>query len=219
MPSTEAIRFNMAIKPLLLGALQTALNQTLSMDTQHKALLAPLDGKVIAVTLTPFNETFYLCPSADNIHLLDTCPTPADTHLTGSLWALGLMGLSGNPMRSFFSGTVTITGDMQAGRHFQALFAKLNIDLESQLARYTGQRAAAQMAGLFRAGQRWGSESLDTFRLNAAEFLQEETRDLPAVAEMDSFYHQVDDLRLAFDRLNSRVGQLEAILNTQPIEP
>lgn len=199
----------MVIKPLLLGVLETAFREYLALDANSPALLAPLAGKVIAVTVTPFNETVYLCPAADTIQLLDVYPGEPDTQLTGSLLALGLMGVSDKPMRSIFAGDVVIDGDMHTGRRFQELFAKLDINLEGKLARYTGERFAHNFSQFFRAGQEWSKETLETFRLNAAEFLQEETRDLPAVPEADMFYQHIDDLRLDFDRLQSRVERLE----------
>lgn len=62
---------------------------------------------------------------------------------------------------------------------------------------------------LFRA---WHEETLKTFKLNTVEFLQEETRDLPASAEVEMFYQQVkklehDTLRLAeqLNRLDEKV--------------
>ena len=115
------------------------------------------------------------------------------------------MGLSSKPMRSIFSGEVKIEGDMNTGRKFQELFAKLDIDLEKQLARYTGDSIAHNISQFFRTGQEWSKESIETFRLNASEFLQEETRDLPARPEIDIFYAQVDKLRTDFDRLQSRI--------------
>ena len=214
MPFTEVIKFSMIIKPLLMSALETALNKFLEMDQNRAVFLAPLSGKIIAVTLLPFNETIYLCPTSDSIQLLDYSPDQPDTQLTGSVFAFGLMGLSSKPMRSIFSGEIKIEGDMQTGRKFQELFAKLDINLEQQLARYTGDTIAHNISQFFRAGQNWSKESIETFRLNASEFLQEETRDLPAVPEADLFYAQVDDLRTDFDRLQSRVERLEnALLN------
>ena len=82
----------MVIKPLLLSALETALNKYLALDQNSGVFLATLAGKVIAVTITPFNETIYLCPSTDSIQLLDQCPEQPDTYLTGSVLALGLNG-------------------------------------------------------------------------------------------------------------------------------
>ena len=204
----------MVIKPLLMSALEAAFNKFLEMDQNSAVFLAPLSGKIIAMTLLPFNETIYLCPTSDSIQLLDYSPNQPDTQLTGSVFAFGLMGLSSKPMRSIFSGEVKIEGDMQTGRKFQELFAKLDINLEQQLARYTGDTIAHNISQFFRAGQNWSKESIETFRLNASEFLQEETRDLPAVPEADLFYAQVDELRTDFDRLQSRVERLEnALLN------
>jgi len=202
----------MAIKPLLIGALETALNQYLALDENHSVFLAPLVGKTIAVTVQPFAETIYLCPTAESIQVLDYSTDQADTHLTGSIISLGLMGLSGKPMRSVFSGEVIIEGDMHTGRKFQELFAKLDIDLEKKLAQYTGDNIAHNISRFFRTGQNWSRDTLETFRLNLAEFLQEETRDLPAAPEIDIYYHQVDGLRLDFDRLQSRISRLENIL-------
>jgi ubiquinone biosynthesis protein UbiJ len=198
----------MAIKPLLAGVLETALNQYLSLDPDSCYFLEPLAGKVIAVTILPFNETVYLCPTTESIQCLDHFVGEPDTRLTGSIWALGLMGLSSKPMRSIFSGEVKIEGDMHTGRKFQELFDKLDIDLEEKLSHYTGDIIAHQIGRLFRTGQRWGKDSIETFRLNAAEFLQEETRDLPAAPEMDIFCRRVDELRSDFDRLSSRVERL-----------
>ena len=153
----------MVIKPLLMSVMEAALNKYLSLDQNSGEFLAPLAGKVIAMTITPFNETIYLCPSSDAIQLLDYSPEPPDTQLTGSVFALGLMGLSSKPMRAVFSGEVTIVGDMNTGRKFQELFAKLDISLERQLARYTGDTVAHNISQFFRAGQDWSKESVETF--------------------------------------------------------
>lgn len=214
MPYIEVTNFKpMTIKPLLIGILESALNKYLSLDTNSGSMLAPLAGKVIAINVQPFDETIYLCPTADSIQLLDQFPEQPDTLLTGSLAALGLMSLSATPMRAIFSGEVKIEGDIRAGQKFQELFAKLDINLEQQLASVTGEIFAHNISQLFRAGRNWSNESAETFKLNAAEFLQEETRDLPAKAEVDIFCQQVDDLRTDFDRLQSRIARLDETLH------
>ena len=211
MPFTEVIKSSMVIKPLLMSALETALNKFLALDQNSSSFLAPLAGKIIAVNISTFNETIYLCPTNNSIQLLDYSPDQPHTQLSGSVFALGLMGLSSKPMRSIFSGEVKIEGDMNTGRKFQELFAKLDINLEQQLARFTGDTIAHNISQFFRAGQNWSKESIETFRLNASEFLQEETRDLPAGPEVDIFYRQIDELRTDFDRLQSRVERLEKL--------
>lgn len=205
----------MSIKYLLINTLETAINHYLSLDRNVSLFLTPISGKIIAVTIEPFNETLYLCPAPDSIQLLDYSPEPADTQLTGSLFALGLMGLSANPMRTVFSGEVKIEGDMHTGRKFQALFANLDINLEPKLARLTGDATAHRISRFFRSGRDWSRDAIETFRLNLSEFLQEETRELPAAPETDIFYRQVDELRTDFDRLQSRIERLENILDAK----
>jgi len=200
------------LKSLLIGTLQAAFNQYLGLDPNSGSLLAPIAGKTIAVTITPFNETFYLCPHVDAMHLLSDCPGAIDTQVSGSLFALGLMGLSKNPMQTIFSGQVKIEGDMRVGRKLQELFGKLEINLEPAIARYVGDKNAQFLSRFFNAGKDWSEESLETFRLNVSEFLQEESRDLPPAPEIDVFYRQVDSLRLDFDRLDSRVERLQGFL-------
>lgn len=203
----------MVIKPLLIGVLESALNKYILLDQNSSLMLTPLAGKVIAINIQPFDETIYLCPSKDSIQLLNQFPDQPDTILTGSLSTLGLMGLSATPMRALFSGEVTIEGDISTGQKFQELFAKLDINLEPQLAKFTGETIAHNISQFFRTSKEWSKESLETFRLNAAEFLQEETRDLPAKPEMDIFCQHVDELRTDFDRLQSRIERLENFQN------
>ncbi|CAG1020358.1 partial Ubiquinone biosynthesis accessory factor UbiJ, partial [Methylococcales bacterium] len=130
------------IKPLLIGALETAFNGYLGLDEHLEQLLAPMAGKVIAVHITPFNETLYLCPAHDRIQFLENYAGEVDAGLSGSLSALGLMGLSATPMRALFKGEVRIEGDTQLAHKLQRLFEKLDINLEAKLARYTGDSFA-----------------------------------------------------------------------------
>jgi ubiquinone biosynthesis accessory factor UbiJ len=202
----------MLIKPLLIATLETALNRYLALDNNKEDLLIPLKGKVIALIIQPFNETLYLCPTGDSIQIIDQTTEKPETTISGSVWALGLMGLSAKPMRSVFSGEIKIEGDIHTGKQFQELFKKLDIDLEGLLAQYAGADLASRISQFFRSGQEWGKETIETFKLNTAEFLQEETRDLPAKPEIDIFYKQVDGLRNHLDRLNSRVERLADII-------
>ncbi len=199
----------MIIKPLLTSTMETALNQFLSLDQDTSLFLKPMAGKVIAIKVLPFNETIYLCPTEDKIQLLESYTLEVDATISGTLSALGLMGFSSTPMRSIFNGEVKIEGDTQLAHKFQQLFDSLDIDLEEKLSQFTGDIIAHKIGNLFRAGQQWTEESIETFKLNSKEFLQEEIRDLPAGPEADIFYQQVDEIRSDFDRLSARIEQLK----------
>jgi ubiquinone biosynthesis protein UbiJ len=198
------------IRPLLIGALETGLNAYLGLDEQLEQLLAPMVGKVLAIHITPFNETLYLCPTHDRIQFLENYTGEADTCLSGSLAALGLMGLSATPMRSLFKGEVRIEGDTLLAQKLQRMFEKLDINLETKLARFSNDDFAQRVSQLFRASRDWTQNTLTSFRLNLEEFLQEETRDLPAKAEAELVFQAIDAARSDLDRLNARIERLFA---------
>jgi ubiquinone biosynthesis protein UbiJ len=220
---TEAISFNFkesntvvtSVNTLAIGALETALNQYLSLDKHLDSLLAPLAGKVIAIKITPGPHIIYCCPTPKSIQLLETYHGEINATLSGSLSALGLMGLSATPMHALFKGEVRIEGDMELARKLQNLFAKLDIDLESNLAVYSGETFAKRLFKLVNSSRHWGQQSLNTFRDNLQEFLQEETRDLPAQAEAELLFQQIDACRSDFDRLQARFHRLDLALNAR----
>ncbi len=200
----------MQFKPLVISVLETALNAYLSLDDNIDTLLTPMAGKVIAVYIEPFAQTIYVCPGEQRIQLLEAYQGTVDASLSGSLSALGLMGLSATPMRSLFKGEVRLDGDTQLARKLQRLFEKLDINLESKLARYTGDVFAQRLSGLFRGSHNWTQQTLHSFRLNLEEFLQEETRELPAKAEAEILFQQIDLCRNDGDRLEARIARLES---------
>ncbi|WP_445368072.1 ubiquinone biosynthesis accessory factor UbiJ [Methylomonas sp. BW4-1] len=203
-----------SVKSLLISALETALNRYLALDDHIEQYLTPMAGKVIALHVTSFDSSLYLCPTTQGMQILESYPGTVDATLSGSLSALGLMGLSATPMRSLFKGEVRIDGDAQVARRLQRLFEKLDINLESKIARYTGDAFAQRLGQLFRGSRDWTQHTLTTFRLNLEEFLQEETRELPAKSEAELFFRDIDTCRSDCDRLDARLARLEAAIQT-----
>lgn len=205
----------MTIKPLLISAFETALNKYLSLDEDVALFLQPLAGKIIAVTIQPFNETLFLCPTPHSIQIIDFYEGTIDTTLSGSLAAFGLMGLSSTPARSFFSGEVVISGDLSIGHQFQKLFEQLDIDLEESLSHFTGDVIAHKVGQFFRSSNQWHQENFTSLQLNIKEFLQDETQDLPPAPEINILSEQVDQIKEDFDRLEARINRLGTQLKEQ----
>jgi ubiquinone biosynthesis protein UbiJ len=200
---------------LFSSSLSDALTHYISLDPDAAIWLAPLSGKVIAINLQPFNQLTYLQVHDNGLQLLEEFQGEADTTLSGSPIAFGLMGLSKNPMRSLFSGEIEISGDSHTGRQFQKLFKHLNIDWEEQLSKVTGDVAAHKISNQLKSVQAWASESAETFNLNSGEYLQEETRDLPAKPEVEQFFDKVDQLRADSDRLQARLNRLQQLTESK----
>ncbi|TAN47606.1 MAG: sterol-binding protein [Methylococcaceae bacterium] len=195
---------------LLVGVLETALARYLALDSDSTRLVAPLDGKTIALVLEPFEWTLYLCPGGGTVQLLPECLGTVDVTLRGSPWAFTRLSLSDDPRQALFGGGVTVTGDMDVAKRLQTLFTRLDIDWEEHLSQLTGDFAANSLGRALRSGRDWWRETRRTFRLNLAEYLQEESRDLPAVSETEFFCAEVDRLRADADRLEARIARLKA---------
>lgn len=198
----------MLIHSLLLTTLETALSHFTRLDPDAALFLEPLNGKIIQLDLLNPDFTLFLCPTADNIQILESYQAIPDTCLQGSVMDFAVMGLRHRPMDSLFAGKITVSGDVKTGRDFQNLFERLEIDWEEQISRLTGDVIGHQIGRIFRSARNWSRESIDSFKLNVTEYLQEETRDLPTRIETNHFFSTVDNVRADFDRLEARVQRL-----------
>ncbi|MDD5034517.1 MAG: SCP2 sterol-binding domain-containing protein [Methylococcaceae bacterium] len=195
---------------LFASLLGDAVGRFIKLDPRSCDYLSPLAGKIIALHLSPLNWRLYLCPGEDSLEILPSFDGIPDVTLSGTPLAFARMGLDDRASRALFAGEVTIEGDMKTARRFQELFERLDIDWEASLARLTGQSLAQQLAGVLRSTHAWGLDTLESWQMNVCEYLQEESRDLPAGAEADIFYQEVDTLRADFDRLEARILRLES---------
>lgn len=206
------------IGALMISSLGEAISRLLALDPDAKTLLEPLNGKIIAIQLLPFEQAIFIKPYETGVEILEQFGGEADTTLKGSPLAFIALGISNKPMRSLFSGEIEISGDTHTGRSFQALFEKLDIDWEEQLSNVTGDVAAHRIGNLVRDSQKWNNEAIETFYLNLSEFLQEESRILPTRIETEHFFQDVDQIRADTDRLEARLRLLRERLNPEPSE-
>ncbi len=203
------------VKAVLISAIEAAVNHYLRLDDDLERLLTPMAGKVICLKITPGDEILYICPTPTGLRFLDHYAGEPDAELQGSLWALGFMGMSATPMRALYRGDVRLGGDLRLAGRFQRVFAKLDIDLHGKIARYAGEDVADRLSAFLSGGAEWTRRGLTHMRWNIEEFLQEETRQLPAKAEAELWFSAVDDLRLTVERAEARVRRLEHLLSAK----
>ena len=142
----------------------------------------------------------------DELRLMGNWDGDVDTRITGSL--LALAQLSQTEIHNLKDSGVTVMGDLSLLADLQRLVKNLDIDWEEMLSQFTGDLIGHQTAQLIRAQVGWVSERANSARRLTSEFLSEELKALPAKPELDDFYQQVDDLRLAVDRAAARVEKL-----------
>ena len=192
-----------------LGVLEKLINTKLGLATNSTQLLTPLTGRTVQIHMEPPRIDLIMAFSEQGIQILENIQQKPDVLLSGSPVAFGLMSISDKPARALFSGKVSMQGDSKTGQHFQQLFESLDIDWQQQLTRILGQAPAKRIMTIIGQGRQWFTETDNAIRENVSEYLQEESRILPAQAEADMFFDEVDQLRADVDRLEARIKRLQ----------
>ncbi|HSC67445.1 MAG TPA: SCP2 sterol-binding domain-containing protein [Cellvibrio sp.] len=200
---------------LTLAALASAekmINAALRYDPATRIGLAQLEGKIIALHITAPAINLFVMPMDDELRLMANWDGDVDTRITGSLFALAQ--LTRTEIHNLKDSGVTVLGDLTLLAEFQRLVKNLDIDWEEMLSEFTGDIVGHQTAQLIRAKFGWAADRAKSAQRLTSEFLTEELKTLPGKPELEDFYRQVDDLRLAVDRAAARVEKLIAERNT-----
>jgi len=191
-----------------VAAVEAALNRYLALDPEIAARLEPLDGKVLQVTVRGPELKFYLMPVAHALRVLGHYEGKVDAQLAGAPLSLARLALSPQGRHALFDGAVTLEGDTEFGQQLQDILNAVDIDWEEQLSRLTGDVIAHQAGNAVRAAQHWAKQSRASLSLDAADYLHEESQQLPVRGEVDHFMTEVDTLRADVERLAARIKRI-----------
>ena len=194
--------------PALLRPLESILNRNIAGSARARGLLAQIAGHSFELRLAATPLTLRFVADAERIALVTESETAADAVIEGTPFALARLAI-GDPAQSIRAGGAQLSGDAEVAQGFQKLFAAAQPDFEEELSRLTGDVAAHHLANLARGALDFGRRARDTFALNVAEYLTEESRDVPARSEVEEFLSGVDRLREATDRLDARIASIE----------
>lgn len=214
----DAFETSSEVKMALIGAIETALNEYVKMDTQASIKLVKLSGKAIAIDLTGWDFTLYLLPDAQGIQVLSCYAGEADTIIHGSPVALFNMSQGEATAATLREQNITIDGDLELGQSFSQFFKQLDIDWEEKLAQVfskvttesNGDVLAHKISRLVRSFKEWQPQAKYTLEQNVAEYLQQESQILPFKEELEPFFKAVDEIRNDVDRLEARIQRLQA---------
>ena len=190
----------------MFGPLESLLNRGIRGSTDATRRCRELEGRSFRIELEGLNLGLTLVSRGDRVEI--SRDGAADACLSGPPGALARLAASGDE-RLLRSRAVRISGDPLAAQDFRNLIAIAAPDFEEELSRLVGDVAARQLGNLLRGLGGWGLDAADRLSRTAAEYLQEESRDLPARAEVEAFLDQVDRLAEDAARLEARLRRLE----------
>ncbi len=196
---------------LITAAMRIALEQAaarlVSLDPVVGQRLQALDGQVLQLqsTLPAFNLFIRFSGQPDVLAVYEPQP---DCVVTGTALDLLRVALDDQPLLLLPRTDVVLTGNNQLLQSVSDIMREADIDWEGFIAQHTGGVIAHLLGQAARRGQRIVAGGTRRAMTNLPEVIQEELRVLPPSGEVDAFRDDLDQLRLAADRLQARVERL-----------
>ena len=160
------------------------------IDLNIKTLITIDDGAII---LSIFQED-----EVNEVH--------ASIHT--NVFTLLQIGLGVDYQSMLKNGSLVIKGDADLVNQLRTIFKEFDFDWEEIVAKYFGDSIAYQAGVMAKKLGKYKQRSLNNFRLDVSEYLQEESRIVPTRIELEHFYNAVDNLDADIDRLEARTRRL-----------
>jgi len=187
--------------------LESLLNHHVQSSSAAEELLASLNGRSLAVEVDGLGLELRLEATEGRLRVHDDGIDDATATISGSPLTL-LSLLRSSTAGGFRASGSRLRGDAETAEAFSEVLRLARPELEEELSHFAGDVLAHEIAGGARRLTAWGDRALSALRMNSAEFLQEESRQLPARLEAEAFFREVESLREDFDRVAYRVDRL-----------
>lgn len=192
--------------------LEAAFNTWLALDEktygQARQRLQALQGKLIHLRISNPGFDLYFLPTAEQVRISTSYEALPDVSIQGSALAFMRLAQAEDSGKAMLENGIKLEGDLGLGTEFSNILREIEVDWEELLSQAVGDTIAHQAGQMARNTQGWLDQSAQAMRLNTQEYLQEEARLLPAAAELNYYYDQIDQLRMDTDRLEARLNRL-----------
>src|SRR5882672_1490609 len=205
----EGARGGGGARPLdaMLAFAERALNRQIAESTAALDLLDELAGSSFAVHVEGLSITCVLRAEPERVALGTDASGATATLRARPIDLLRLVGADG--LAQVRGTQAEISGDLQVAERFAKLLKLARPDLEEELSRWIGDIPAHALGRAAHGAGAWLKRAAQALRMNTAEYLQEESRALPAPLEAQAFYDDVERLRDDVERAAARLARLE----------
>jgi ubiquinone biosynthesis protein UbiJ len=191
----------------ITALIEITLNRYLSLDPDAKRNFPALSEKVIQINIRDLDIVFFMKVSGGRIEVLPSYDDEIHCAMKASILSLMKLGVASDA--SVLGEDIEMSGDLDVGRQFRNLLARVDIDWEEIASRYMGDIVAHKLGNAVRSLTGWGKKTSNSLRKDVGEYLQEESRQLPTAFEVSQFVAGVDDVRMGVDRAEARFKQLQ----------
>ena len=188
------------------STLEKLINKALQYDPSTRLRLEALDGQSLAIEFTELKLELCVFFDEDGLMISNQSIEPT-TQLRGTL--PGFIQLARSNRVNLAESRVEAWGDTELLAEVKAIADDLEIDWEEAINQWLGDVTGHQFANGIRKQLDWLKGRGETGRRLLSEFLTEEFRASPSDSEVRQFNDNVDELRLATDRLQARFQRLQ----------
>ena len=198
---------------MLLKLVNNALQKYLDSDPEIAKKLDQFEGKRLLMHLTDINKKFLVTPVASGITVSecveeDNTTASFDTSIQSNTINLLRMAMGSDYQAMLKNNALKVEGDVELANQLRSIFMQVDIDWEEVASKYVGDTVAYQLGLFVNKFKSYKNRSVENFRLDVSEYLQEESRMLPTKVEIDRFMNDVDSLDANLQRLEARVERL-----------
>jgi ubiquinone biosynthesis accessory factor UbiJ len=198
------------MKGRLVERVEAVLNRHVAESTAAVELVEALEGRSFAIRVEGLGVSCVLRAQDGRLRVADEADAatgPADAAISGT--PLDLIRLLGPDIASRLPGSAAhLTGAVHVAEGFAGVLRLAMPDLEEELSGWVGDVAAHEIGRLSRSVVEWAGRAAEALRLDASEYLQEESRVVPSRCEAEEFYAGVERLRDDVERTAERVERL-----------
>lgn len=205
------------LRTALLAGAERGINRLLRLDPTALPRLARLSGRVIEIDCTAPAWRLFILADDEGLRLAGDWGSDADCRLRAPASSLLRLAGSRNKTAVLHGAEVEIDGDSALLMNLAEVLQDLELDWAYEISRWFGPVGAQLVDSSLRNPLGWLRDSAGSLRQDLADYLSEESRALVGQAEAQARFDELDDMKLALDRLEARVERLA--LNLNPDRP
>ncbi|MFK4025019.1 ubiquinone biosynthesis accessory factor UbiJ [Stutzerimonas balearica] len=196
------------LRQALLASAEQGLNRVLRLDPTALPRLARLAGRIIEIDCSAPAMQLFVLVEEDGLRLASSWAADADCRLRAPASSLVRLLVSRQKTAVLHEPQVSIDGDSSVLMSLAEVLQDLELDWEYEASRWLGPVGAQLLGTGVRTPTRWLRESGDSLRQDLADYLTEESRALVGQQEAEARFNEIDELKLALDRLEARIERL-----------
>jgi len=196
------------LRQALLASAEQGLNRVLRLDPTALPHLARLAGRIIEIDCSAPAMQLFVLVEEDGLRLASSWAADADCRLRAPASSLVRLLVSRQKTAVLHEPQVSIDGDSGVLMSLAEVLQDLELDWEYEASRWLGPVGAQLLGTGVRTPTRWLRESGDSLRQDLADYLTEESRALVGQQEAEVRFSEIDELKLALDRLEARIERL-----------